>query len=209
MNVWWWNRDTCGSGKGTQQPSDNAKVEGGGGESKRKEFKYSNFKNSCPCKITEVKAEIQLVEEAAITCSYCQSNAHSGTVQPLHKGGLLCAGLLCAASAESRRLKTLAAQHHPKQMAFQGSRVFHSQSYMHMLGPHCLSADSGNYGNTKPLEPLRAETITCGQSPLTTTKPGVFWVFQVCEHYAAYVQLLHPEGNTKALKFAQDTFGRL
>lgn len=58
---------------------------GGAGESKRKEFKYSNFKNSCPCKITEMKAEIQLVKEAAITCSYCQSNAHSRIVQPLCK----------------------------------------------------------------------------------------------------------------------------
>lgn len=85
MNVWWWNRGTCGSGKGTEQPRDNAEVRGGAGESKRKEFKYSNFKNSCPCKITEMKAEIQLVEEAAITCSYCQSNAHSRIVQPLCK----------------------------------------------------------------------------------------------------------------------------
>lgn len=32
-----------------------------------------------------MKAEIQLVEEAAITCSYCQSNAHSRIVQPLCK----------------------------------------------------------------------------------------------------------------------------
>lgn len=74
------------SGKGTEQPKDNAEVRGeGAGESKRKEFKYSNFKNSCPCKITETKAEIQLVEEAAITCSYCQSIAHSRIVQPLCK----------------------------------------------------------------------------------------------------------------------------
>jgi len=32
-----------------------------------------------------MKSEIQLVEEAAITCSYCQSNAHSRTVQPFCK----------------------------------------------------------------------------------------------------------------------------
>lgn len=32
-----------------------------------------------------MKAETQLVEEAAITCSYCQSNAHSRTVQTLCK----------------------------------------------------------------------------------------------------------------------------
>lgn len=82
-NVWWWN---CGPGKETEQPRDNAEVWGVGvGESKRKEYRYSNFKNSCPCKITEMKARTQLVEEAAITCSYCQSNAHSRTVQTLCK----------------------------------------------------------------------------------------------------------------------------
>lgn len=112
MNVWWWNRDTCGSGKGTEKPRDNARRGWRAGESKRKEFKYSNFKNSCPCKITEMKAEIQLVEEAAITCSYCQSNAHSRIVQPLCK-------LQRAEDSKPR-----AVQHRPKQMIFQGSHVF-------------------------------------------------------------------------------------
>lgn len=32
-----------------------------------------------------MKAEIQLVGEASITCGYCQSSAHSRIVQPLCK----------------------------------------------------------------------------------------------------------------------------
>ena len=115
----------------------------GAGESKRKEFKYSNFKNSCPCKITEMKAEIQLVEEAAITGSYCQSNAHSRIVQPLCK--LDCYVQTCSVPLLHRAedWKPWAAQRRPKHMAFRGSHVFHSQTYMCMLGPHCLSADPG------------------------------------------------------------------
>lgn len=76
-----------------------------------------------------MKAEIQLVKEAAITCSYCQSNAHSRIVQPLCK-------LQRAEDGKPR-----AVHHRPKQMIFQRSHVFLSQAYMGLLGSHCFSAD--------------------------------------------------------------------
>lgn len=179
---------------------------GGAGESKRKEFKYSNFKNSCPCKITEMKAEIQLVEEAAITCSYCQSNAHSRIVQPLCK--LDCYVQICSVPLlhGAEDWKPWAAQSF--QMAFQGSHVFHSQTYRHMLGPHCLSAGPG-IRNTPGLwgrSRIRPSDVDRVHPPPTS---GVFWVCQVCERYADSVQLLHPKGNPKALKLPRGTFGRL
>lgn len=105
---------------------------GGARKSKRKEFKYSNIKNSCPCEITDESRDpiggrrhhhMQLLPE------HCTREDCAAPLQ----AGLLCADLLCDASAQSRRLKTLGSAD-----GIPGG--LHGQTYTCTLGPHCLSA---------------------------------------------------------------------
>lgn len=158
---------------------------GGAGESKRKEFKYSNFKNSCPCKITEMKAEIQLVEEASITCGYCQSNAHGRTVQALYELG--CYAQACSVLLLHRAgdWKPWAAQRHPKQMARRGSHVFHKHTYLCLLPPHCLYADPsitdtpGLRGHFR-IRPLQTESTHHQYTRRLLGRPNVWALYRLC-----------------------------
>lgn len=200
--------------EGNRATRDNAEVGGvGAGESKRKEFKYSSFKNSCPCKITEMKAETQLVEEASTTCSYCQSSAHCRTVQPLCE--LDCSVQTCSVLLLHRAedCKPQAGQPDASQTAFKGSHIFRSQIYKHVLGPHGRSAGPGlmdtpglgRHSGIAPSHVDRVHPLPEKQASPETVPPSC----RVCEHYVEPVQPLCPKDNTKALKLPQDTFGRL
>lgn len=131
---------------------------GGAGESKRKEFKYSNFKNSCPCKITEMKAEIQLVEEASITCSYCQSSAHSRTVQPLYK--LDCHVQTCSVPVL-----------HPGQGSITPNRQHVRDPTSSMDTPACACCHHTAFILTQAWGVTVGSHITYRQSPPTTSTP--------------------------------------